>query len=151
MPPAMQPDKWQVVCFILALFSVCAFAFFIIIFDQSSGLHAHERKEIGILKALGWSSDDILQEKFYESCILSFGAFLVGVCGALFFVYGLNAPLLRSIFMGYSVLKPSFVLPFHVDSAMMILLFLLSVPLYIAATLIPAWRISTLDADEVMR
>ncbi len=137
--------------FFLALFSVCAFAFFIIIFDQSSGLHAHERKEIGILKALGWSSDDILQEKFYESCILSFGAFLVGVCGALFFVYGLNAPLLRSIFMGYSALKPSFVLPFHVDSAMMILLFLLSVPLYIAATLIPAWRISTLDTDEVMR
>lgn len=137
--------------FFLALFSVCAFAFFIIIYDKTSGLSSEEKKEIGILKAVGWSSDDILKEKFYESFILSLGAFLVGIAFSLFFVYGLQAPLLRNLFMGYSALKPSFILPFSLDSSMLILLFLLSVPIYIAATLIPAWKASTLDADEVMR
>lgn len=137
--------------FFLALFSVCAFAFFIIIYDKTSGLSSEEKKEIGILKAVGWSSDDILKEKFYESFILSFGAFLVGIAFSLFFVYGLQAPLLRNLFMGYSALKPSFMLPFSLDSSMLVLLFLLSVPIYIAATLIPAWKASTLDADEVMR
>ena len=137
--------------FFLSLFSVCAFAFFIIIYDKTSGLSSEEKREIGILKAIGWSSDDILKEKFYESFILAFGAFLMGVSGALFFVYGLQAPLLRNIFMGYSELKPAFVLPFHLDFAMICLLFLLSVPIYIAATLIPAWQASSLDADEVIR
>jgi len=75
----------------------------------------------------------------------------VGITFSLFYVYALQAPLLRNLFMGYSALKPSFALPFSVDVSMLVLLFLLSVPIYIAATLIPAWRASTLDADEVMR
>ena len=137
--------------FFLALFSICAFAFFIIIYDKTSGLSSEEKREIGILKAIGWSSDDILKEKFYESFTLSLSAFLLGVTGSLFYVYALQAPLLRNLFMGYSALKPSFALPFSVDVSMLVLLFLLSVPIYIAATLIPVWRASTLDADEVMR
>lgn len=137
--------------FFLSLFSVCAFAFFIIIYDKSSGLSAEEKKEIGILKAIGWSGDDILQEKFYESFIIAMGAFLIGISFSFFYVYGLHAPLLRNVFMGYSELKPPFVLPFSLDYAMFVLLFLLSVPIYIAATLIPSWRASSLDADEVMR
>jgi ABC-type lipoprotein release transport system permease subunit len=137
--------------FFLSLFSVCAFAFFIIIYDKTSGLSSEEKKEIGILKAIGWSSDDILKEKFYESFMMALGAFLVGISSSLFYVYGMQAPLLRNVFMSYSELKPSFVLPFSVDSSMFVLLFLLSVPIYIAATLIPAWRASSLDAEEVMR
>lgn len=137
--------------FFLSLFSICAFAFFIIIYDKTSGLSSEEKKEIGILKAIGWSSDDILKEKFYESTMMALGAFLLGISCSLFYVYGLQAPLLRNVFMGYSALKPSFELPFSVDSSMFVLLFFLSVPIYIAATLIPAWKASSLDADEVMR
>lgn len=135
----------------LSLFSVCAFAFFIIIYDKTSGLSSEEKREIGILKALGWRMDDIIQEKFYESALIGLSAFLIGICAAVFFVYGLNAPLLRLIFVGYSELKPSFVLPFHLDATLLVLLFFLSVPVYIAATVIPSWKASTLDADEVMR
>ncbi len=137
--------------FFLSLFSVCAFAFFIIIYDKTSGLSAEEKQEIGILKAIGWSGDDILQEKFYESFIIALGAFLLGIACSLFYLYGLHAPLLRNVFMGYSELKPPFALPFSLDYTMFVLLFLLSVPIYIAATLIPSWRASSLDADEVMR
>lgn len=137
--------------FFLSLFSVCAFAFFIIIYDKTSGLSAEEKKEIGILKAIGWSSDDILKEKFYEGFIMAMSAFLLGISCSLFYVYGLQSPLLRNVFMGYSELKPSFFLPFSLSTSMFFLLFFLSVPIYIAATLIPAWRASTLDADEVMR
>ncbi|KHG33377.1 FtsX-like permease family protein [Sulfurospirillum sp. MES] len=137
--------------FFLALFCVCAFAFFIIVYDKSNALSSEEKKEIGILKALGWDTDTVLQEKFFESFILSLGAFLFGLATALFYVYALQAPLLRAIFTGYSALKPPFALPYTLSSSMIVLLFLLSVPVYIAATLIPAWRTSIVDADEVLR
>jgi ABC-type lipoprotein release transport system permease subunit len=135
----------------LALFVVSLFTFFMIIYDKSSGLSSEEKREIGILKAIGWTVDDVLKEKFYESFIISFIAYLLGVLLAFIFVYLFQAPLLRDIFVGYSELKTTFELPFVFDFQTLFLVFFLSVPIYIAATIIPSWKTATLETDEAIR
>ncbi|QKF82797.1 ABC transporter permease [Halarcobacter ebronensis] len=135
----------------LAVFIVAIFTFFIIVYDKASGLSSEEKREIGVLKALGWKIEDVLKEKFYESFIISFFGYIFGVLIALTFVYVFNAPLLSNLFSGYSELKTSFQLPFVLDVNTLFLLFFLTVPIYIASTIIPSWRSATIETDKVLR
>ncbi len=135
----------------LALFVVSIFTFFIIVYDKASGMSSEEKREIGVLKALGWKIEDVLKEKFYESFIISFLGYIIGILIALSFVYIFNAPLLNNIFTGYSELKTDFELPFIIDYNTLFLIFFLTVPIYIASTIIPSWRSATIETDKVLR
>ncbi len=135
----------------LLLFFVSFITFTIILYDKVSGLRSEERKEIGILKALGWDINDIIYFKFLESSIISLGAFFIGLSLALFFVYTLQAPFLKYIFTGYSELKNDFALPFTFNGMQIALLFFSSVPFYIASCIVPAWKCASLDVGEIIK
>jgi ABC-type lipoprotein release transport system permease subunit len=135
----------------LALFIVCLFTFFMIIYDKSSGLNSEEKREIGILKAVGWSTNDILKWKFYESAIISSISFLLGFIVSFFYVYILKAPLLKDLFFGSSSLKPDFNIAFDLNLELLAVVFFICIPMYLAATIFPSWRASIGEADEVLR
>jgi ABC-type lipoprotein release transport system permease subunit len=63
----------------------------------------------------------------------------------------MQAPLLKNLFSGASILKPTFELIPVVDVQLLFLIFILTVPIYIMATIIPSWKAAIIDADEVMR
>jgi ABC-type lipoprotein release transport system permease subunit len=135
----------------LALLIVSFITFAMILYDKASGLSAQERREIGLLKALGWETSHIIAHKITEAAIISIGGFIVGFNIALGYVFIFNAPLLRRIFTGYESLQSAFELPFTIDFSTFMLLFFATVPLYLAASVIPAWRAGILEAGEVMR
>ena len=70
---------------------------------------------------------------------------------AIFYVFFLKAPIISNVFAGYSALKINFDLPFVFDFADFFMLFLLSVPFYVGVSIIPAWKIATLDAGEILK
>ncbi len=136
---------------LLTLLSTVLLAFALLAWDKASGLSAEERREIGILKAVGWDTGDVLRMKLWEGTLLSLAAFLAGYSLAWLHVFYAEAPLFTAVMKGWSVLYPHFALRPQVDGAQMATLFFLTVLPYVAATVVPVWRAATLDPDTVMR
>ncbi|MGE4266249.1 MAG: ABC transporter permease [Deferribacterales bacterium] len=135
----------------MLVFAVSLFTFFIIVFDRASGLNMEERKEIAVLKAVGYTPSNIISVRFYETLITAASAFITALPVAMFYVYGLQAPLLKSIFIGFSYMRPDFILPFVFPVKEIALTFMVTVPVYAASIIIPAWRASVTDAQESLR
>ncbi|RKX73998.1 MAG: hypothetical protein DRP87_17815 [Spirochaetes bacterium] len=91
---------------VLAMFAGALAAFFILAWDKATGLSAEERKEIGILKAIGWNTSDILTLKFWEGVVISLTSFLTGLILAYIHVFFLGAPLIVPAIKGWSVVFP---------------------------------------------
>ena len=126
-------------------------AFAILAWDKASGLSEEEKREIGILKILGWETGDILAVRFWESTLVSTLAFIVGCTAAYWHVAFFDASLLKPVMVGWSVIHPPFKLLPSVTLADLLLIFTFSVLPYLGATVIPAWRCSTVPPDSVIR
>ncbi|MGE0080535.1 MAG: ABC transporter permease [Thiohalomonadaceae bacterium] len=126
-------------------------AFAILAWEKASGLSADERREIGVLKAVGWETADVLKMKLWEGALISGFAFLAGFTLAYWHVFTFSAPLFAPVLKGWSVLYPDFQLTPAVDGLQLASLFLFTVVPYVAATLVPVWRAAVTDPDTVMR
>ena len=126
-------------------------AFAILAWDKASGLSQEEKREIAILKILGWETGDILAVRFWESFLLSALAFGIGCTAAYIHVAFFDASLLKPVMVGWSVIHPHFRLLPSVNLGDLLLIFTFSVLPYLAATVIPAWHSSTVPPDSVIR
>lgn len=136
---------------LLALFASALMAFCILAWDKATGLSAGERREIGILKAVGWDTTDVLLLKFWEGLALSLLAFLLGYLLAFALVFWWGAPVLGAVLRGWSVLFPALKPTPQIDLTQVTTLAFLTIVPYVASTVIPAWRAAVTDPDEVMR
>jgi ABC-type lipoprotein release transport system permease subunit len=136
---------------VLVLLSGAILAFAIFAWEKASGLSAEEKREIGILKAIGWETGDVLKMKFWEGALVSLTAFLLGYVAAYLHVFHFSSTLFEPVLKGWSVLYPRFELVPVVDGFQVATLFFFTVFPYTVATIVPIWRAAITDPDAVMR
>lgn len=135
----------------LSLYIIVILTFILILYQRYSLINSNDKKEIGILKSVGWSIKEIIKLKLLESFIVAIFSFLLGIIIAYIFVFIFNAPLLINIFLGFQNLENSVVLTINFDLNLIVLLFLFFVVPFLSAVLIPVWKIASIDANESMK
>lgn len=135
----------------LILFIVVIFTFILVLYQRYSMISSNDKREIGILKAVGWSIKDIIKLKIIENFIVAFMAFIIGVIFAYIFVFILQAPVLKNIFIGFSNIKNDFILNENIRISNLITLFLFFMVPFLSAVLIPVWKIAVIDATKSMK
>jgi ABC-type lipoprotein release transport system permease subunit len=127
------------------LLTVCLVAW-----AQSASIGLALKREIGILKAIGWSTLDIIEIKLLESTILA----LLGTFGGILLGLGyvaLDAPGIKQYFLGWATVYPEFPVPVHMSLPSLFLLMVIGVFPLVVATVVPAWRVGIIEPDEAIR
>ncbi len=119
--------------------------------DRVSVLGPEEKREVAVLKAVGWSTADVLSAKLIESVLVAVVASAVGLALAYVWVFPLGAPGLRPTLAGWSVLYPEARLTPAVDFAQLLGLAFGVVAPFVVLSIVPAWRVASMDPMEAMR
>ncbi len=136
---------------VLVLMAGAILAFAIFSWEKASGLSAEEKREIGILKAIGWETGDVIKMKFWEGALVSLTAFCVGYIAAYLHVFYFQSGLFEPVLKGWAVLYPRFALTPAIDGFQVATLFFFTVFPYVVSTIVPIWRAAITDPDSVMR
>ena len=135
----------------VAIFFGAITAFTILAWDKATGLSEQERKEIGILKAIGWEISDIIELKLWEGFIISSMAFFPGIIAAHAHIYLWGGLVFSPLMKGWSIIFPEINLVPRIEPYHLIVIIFLTIIPYITATLIPSWKVAITDPDMIMR
>lgn len=133
----------------MILYIVALVSFFILLKNQISSVSGEKKKEIAILRSLGFAIKDVIALKIVQNSVVSFSSFVIGIFLAYAYVFMFDAPLLKNIFVGNNVSHIEFT-PI-VNVGMLSLMFVFTVVPFMASILLPAWRIAIEEMDEVMK
>ncbi len=135
----------------LALFLISLFTFMLILFQRYSMIGSSERREIALLRAVGWSIKDVIRLKLSESLTIALFAFGIGLLVAYLYVFMFQAPLLREIFLGFGNLPVEVHFTPVIEFGTLVSLFLFFIVPFLASVLIPVWKIAVTDAAEALK
>jgi ABC-type lipoprotein release transport system permease subunit len=134
-----------------AFMACCVAAFAILVWDKGTGLSAEEYRTIGLLRATGWKSREVMELRVFEGGLVSLVAFLTGLIIAQIHLICFDGFVFARVIKGWSVLFPSFEIVPVLDLPTLLICGSLSLVPYIAANLVPSWKASVTDPDSVLR
>ncbi len=149
---SLLPSGWLHREGIFNLHFVLGFAVAILAMLVTSGAGLSERRrEIGILKATGWQTDEILLRGVVESLLLCLAAASGSVVVAFVWLKWLNGLWIASVFLNGVDAAPSFEIPFRLVPVPVLLAFLISAIVVLSGTLYPTWRAAIVPPRDAMR
>lgn len=118
----------------------------------TSGIAQRERRrETGILKAVGWQTDEILLRSFVENSLLSLAAAALSILIAWFWLRVFNGAGVAGLFLSGAGLSPDFRTPFVLLPGAALIGVLLALVIVLAGTLVSTWKAAIAPPGEAMR
>jgi ABC-type lipoprotein release transport system permease subunit len=137
--------------FFSVVWYVILIAVAIIAFNQTVVVGHESKFEVGLLKALGFSTSDVIQIRFMESLILGTLAGSIGLSFGIIYDSVLGAPVLRDFMLGWATLYPGFPVPVFISMQTVLFTLAITIVPLLFATVIPSWLNATVDPDLAMR
>jgi ABC-type lipoprotein release transport system permease subunit len=135
----------------LSIFILSFLAFLVIFYSQASSNSGANSRQIGILRAIGWSINDILKWKMSEALIISIISYMLGVLLSYLYIFFSNNNIFLNILLGSENIKFQNSLYPHIDINSFIVLFFVTIIPYLASTLHPAWKSAITDPTEAVK
>lgn len=118
----------------------------------AAGLGDYERRrEIGILKALGWQTDQVLVRGAVESLTLSITAASVSLLVTWLWLRVGNGFGIAALFFPPTDIVPSYRVPSRLPPPAILVAFVISTVLVLVPSLWSSWRTAIADPSEAMR
>jgi putative ABC transport system permease protein len=137
---------------IFTFFFVMAFTVGILAILVTSGHGLSERRrEIAILKAVGWQTDELLLRSFVESFLISLAGASLSILLAYGWLRGLNGYGIAGVFLTDVDRAPAFRVPFRLLPIPVLLAFLIAFVVVQSGSLYSTWRAAIAPPRDAMR
>ncbi len=132
---------WQIVLLAMALIAL----------NQFTVVGSESMFEVGVLKALGFSTSNIISIRLIESAVIGVFSASLGMTIGIAYDLILDAPLLKEYMLGWAQLYPSFRIPVYISPSSVFLIFAVALIPLLFSTVVPSWKNAIVDPDIAMR
>ncbi|WP_319574219.1 hypothetical protein [uncultured Desulfobacter sp.] len=109
------------------------------------------QSDLGIMKAMGWTTGDIVRFQLYRELSVCLPSVFVGICLSFVLVYGPGAGWAADFFLGWNTLPPSLYLePTGAATVVLEMAGLMLVPM-LASAFLPALKGATADVHDMIK
>jgi len=133
------------------LWLVVLLAVILLAFTASSAGSEEARREVGLLKALGFDTVDVLEIRMLESITLSLLGVSLGISFAIIFDFIFGAPLLAGYILGWSLVLLPGGIPLTISVSTLFTVYAVGVIPILVAAVVPSWRNAITEPDVVLR
>jgi ABC-type antimicrobial peptide transport system permease subunit len=137
---------------LFTLHFVLAFAVGILVILVTSGAGLSERRrEVGILKAIGWQTDEVLLRALAESFLLSLAGAALALVLAWVWLHCFNGYGVARLFLPGLEAAPRLRIPARLTPVPALLAFVLAFVIVMSGTLYSSWRAAIAPPREALR
>jgi ABC-type lipoprotein release transport system permease subunit len=137
--------------FVSTIWYILLLSVIMVAWNQASAVSSESKREVGILKSLGFSTLDVLEIRLLESIILGVISASISIFLAIVYDSYLGAPIIKDFMLGWASVYPTFPLPIYVELSSVGILYAVALFPLLVGSLIPAWRSAITEPDIAMR